>query len=227
MEFIAVSKNKRDPSLAIKTGHLKKDARGRWRYKNGRFAPIGKDGRPLPPGWKKDSAGRSYNVQDRRDRARRTIAKPTGKRRAPKDSYARRLGIELWKGPPVPVPRNVTIYTTRTDARAIHDATANREGFAGCAAAFTLWVNEHGTPGARIFNTMRLTVARHAELWASGLLAYHPDIGWKYFATTPTQEDVAGAVSDGHEEKDTYELPGDIPDDSLIVSIVYPAKAQA
>ena len=78
---------------------------GGWQYTSGpskgRFAPT-RRGLPFLPGWKKDSAGRAYNLAERRARAARTILKPAPRGKIPpsKASYSRRFGMSRLGGLP-------------------------------------------------------------------------------------------------------------------------------
>lgn len=82
----------------LPTSYAREIRPGVWQYTagptKGRYAPT-RNGVPFLPGWRKDSAGRAYNVAERRERAARTIQAPTGraKVKASKASYAQRFGI--------------------------------------------------------------------------------------------------------------------------------------
>lgn len=95
---------------------------GVWRYTSGptkgRFAPT-RDGLPFLPGWRKDTAGRAYNVAERKERATRTIQAPTrrGKVKASKASYSRRFGIS-------PLGGLRTVYAPDADQLRIQELQA-------------------------------------------------------------------------------------------------------
>ena len=102
---------------AAATKYAKEIRPGVWQYTSGptkgRFAPT-RNGLPFLPGWKKDKAGRAYNVQERQERAKRTIQVPTprGKEAPSKTSYARRYGVS-------PLGGIRTVYAKVTDQERI------------------------------------------------------------------------------------------------------------
>lgn len=200
---------------------------GRWRYPNGRFAPLDKSGSPLAQGWRKDRRGRPYNVERKREQARRNFARATpGKKPGQTQSLARRHGIALWKGPPAVAYRTTYINTDEINRILADPLKAN---------ALSAWCNEHGKPGedasadnrGMVFGRFFLTVSRHATDWGSGLLGWYPQSKeWRYYASTPIAETVADAVANADDERDKYSPPDDNGEKATDrLSIYFPIKA--
>ena len=206
---------------------VRRTKNGRYQYKStGRFAPT-VNGQPIAEGWRKDKRGRVYNVERKREQARRNFRHDTpGKPPGQKPSLARRHGIALWKGPP-PVLYRTTYLNTGEIDRILADPEK--------AAALSAWCDEHGKPGedadadnrGQVFGRFFLTVSRHATDWGSGLLGWYPKSKqWRYYASTPIAEHVADAVANADDERDKYPPPDDGGEKATDrLAIYFPIKA--
>lgn len=172
-------------------GAVKQDRNGRWRYSNGRFAPVGPNGRPVPRGWKRDKLGRWYDREARSRRMRQRMGgRGQGKAPAQTANLGVRLGLVLWKGPPKPL--YPTLYARPDQWEAVEPGDQ--------AKALTAWANAHAVPVTKYprstwakhqaFGPYWVTVARHATTWASIVLGYFPGPKvWDLVASTSIAND--------------------------------------
>ena len=140
-------------------GEVRQLPNGRFQYvESGKFAPE-KNGRPLAPGFRKDSRGRVYNQAARAARARENFGLPPAPPKPPRRDRAplKAAGLTLLTPP--------NIYTGEDLAEIPPEAKEAAEVIA----------EEKFKPGQKpVFGVYQITVARWAEDWASFVIAYDP-----------------------------------------------------
>jgi hypothetical protein len=179
---------------------------GVWRYTSGptkgRFAPT-RNGLPFLPGWRKDSAGRAYNVAERKERATRTIQAPTrrGKVKASKASYSRRFGIS-------PLGGLRTVYAPDADQLRIQELQA--EFGVDYWDGLLEWAAVTFAKGALTNGRGWLIVGQSgkASHWRSYTARWGQDNGWQIIGSAITQPDVEKAVDSGQRLTQGYGSAG-------------------
>ena len=137
------------------SSQVRQTANGRYQYTaTGRFSPT-KNGRPLAPGFRKDSRGRVYDVARRREVARSNFGLGPAPTPRPKvRSRVRAAGLYLAVAP--------NIYTTRPAAEIEPEAMEAIEAIA-----------QQMRPGmGPVYSHYYTTVARWAEDWTSFVVAF-------------------------------------------------------
>ena len=177
------------------TSYAREIRPGVWQYTagptKGRYAPTRK-GVPFLPGWRKDSAGRAYNVAERRERAARTIQAPTGraKVKASKASYARRFGISPLGG----------IRTVCAPVKAQQQIQALQDEI-GLPYWDTLldWARVTFPKGPLENGRGWLIVGQSgkASHWRSYVAEWSEPDGWQIVGSAITQPDIEKAVDSG------------------------------
>lgn len=179
---------------------------GRWQYTaTGKFAPQ-VNGRPLPPGWKRDKRGAAYNVAAKRKQAIANFGttRTRGKPPAQTANLAIRAGIALWKGPPRPLWP--TVYMTLAEIDRIADDPEK-------SRALTSWCNSHAVPATKyppkerarhvVMNHWHVTVARHGTAWMTVTLSYFAKQKvWVVDSSTPISDEPAEAAALGAENRE-------------------------
>jgi hypothetical protein len=206
---------RKPPPPFAPAGAVRRMASGRWAYKStGRIAPT-VNGRPLAEGWRKDKRGRVYNVARRREVAIKNFRTGiTGKKPAQSRNLGARAGLVLWKGPPA--PRWPTAYMAIDERDRLTDSMAWKR------SALTAWCDNHAVPATKrpkgeraqhlMMNHWRVTVARHAQAWATVTLAWIESRGiWVVAGSTPISDEPAEARSMGLESRDSYATRAALP----------------
>ena len=209
------------------TKYAKEIRPGVWQYTSGpskgRFAPT-RNGLPFLPGWRKDKAGRAYNVKERQERAKRTIQVPTPRGRTPssKASYARRFGISPLGGIPTvyaPVPDQIDIEALQQE----RGLPYWDDLLSWARSTFPKGPLENGRGWVIVGQAGKASHWRsYTAQWSFEVLeGSNKAVGWHILGSAITQPDVSKAVDSGSRLKISYDnqqgLPG--PDERAKPSI--------